>query len=102
MKSEEKNIKPFVEKDDYVRNLIAEVTEVAIQKQKRTYWHMPFVRVAATITLVATIGGFGWMYMTNKKVEEAPLDTFLSSLSDEEASLLENYYIEDIYLDDWE
>lgn len=102
MKSEERNIKPFVENDGYVERLVSEVTEVAISKHKTNNWYAPLMRVAAAVALVVTIGGAGWLYMDSKKVEEAPLDAFLSSISDEEASMLENYYVEDIILDEWE
>lgn len=102
MKSEERNIKPFVENDGYVERLVSEVTEAAISKRKNRNWYAPLMRVAAAVALVVTIGGSGWLYMNNQKVDEAPLDTFLSSISDEEASMLENYYIEDIILDEWE
>lgn len=102
MMSKERNTRPFVEKDGYVENLISEATEMAISKRDATSWYAPFARVAAVVALILTIGSTGWMYMNSKKAQEAPLDVFLNSISDEEASMLENYYIEEICFYEWE
>lgn len=102
MKSEERKINPFVENEGYVDRLVSEVTETAITKRKDTNRYALLMRAAAAMALVVTIGGVSWMYTNSQKVEEAPLDAFLNSISDEEASMLENYYVEDVYIEEWE
>lgn len=102
MKSEERKINLFVENEGYVDRLVSEVTETAITKRKDTNRYALLMRAAAAMALVVTIGGVSLLCMNSQKVEEAPLDAFLNSISDEEASMLENYYVEDVYIDEWE
>lgn len=92
---------PFVEDEDYVANIVSQVTENAINASQTKHWHMQFARIAASIAIVATIGCSGWLYMKHQKAQAAPLDTFLSSITDEEAAMLDYYYVEDLFIEEY-
>ncbi len=90
---------PYKEEEGYVAGIVARTTERAINTPGKVQRSIPFARIAASIAVMVTLGGSGWMYMKHKETQEAPLDTFLSSISDEEAEMLDYYYIEEIELD---
>lgn len=91
---------PYKEEEGYVAGIVARTTERAIDSQHTVHHrNIPFARIAASIAIMVTLGGAGWMYMKHQETQEAPLDTFLSSISDEEAEMLDYYYIEEIELD---
>lgn len=91
---------PFVEDEGYVESIVAKATDNAIRNHNSKFSYMPFVRIAASITIVVGLGCSGWMYMKHKEAQAAPLDTFLSNISDEEAEMLDYFYVEDLYIEE--
>ena len=91
---------PFVEDEGYVASLVSQVTENAVSNTGDKHRQTRFTLIAASIAIAATIFGAGWIYTSNKAADDAPLDTFLSSISDQEAAMLDYYYVEDLNIDD--
>lgn len=92
---------PFVEQEGYVAGIVTKVTENAISNPSGRHLRIKFAHIAASIAIVATVFCSGWVYMNNKAAEEAPLDTFLSSISDEEAAMLDYYCVEELYIEEY-
>lgn len=92
---------PFIEKEGYVTSIVTQATENAIRAPHGHRWQKQLTRIAASIVIVVSVGCSGWMYMKHLKAQSAPLDTFLSSITDEEAAMLDYYYIEDIYIEEF-
>lgn len=102
MKQNSKNkAMPFAEDDGYVERLVADVTETAISSPAVRRRRAPLARIAAMVAVVVGLGYSAWTYNTYREAQSAPLDTFLSSLSDEEAEMLECYYYDSPDMDDY-
>ena len=94
---------PFAENEEYVRQLVSDVTEKAI--------HQPRAKVvalrtwlAAAAAVILLLAGIGITYYNKVSANdslvaentEAPVEQFLNGLSDEEVQLLAYYEIEEI------
>lgn len=91
---------PYREDEGYINGIVEQATENAIRSASHgTNRSILFARIAASIAVMLTLGGWGWMYMKHREAQAAPLDTFLSSISDEEAEMLDYYYVEEIELE---
>ena len=94
---------PYRESDEYLNGLIEKSTEKAIlhHSAARRNWRRRLMAAsAAAVTLL--ILGFGLNLFNGREAQpvsmsnQSPLEEFLSSLSDEEASQLPFYEIEEI------
>lgn len=92
---------PFVEDEYYVADIVSQVTENAINKPHAPRWHIQCAHIAASIAITCTIGCSGWLYMKHQQAKAAPLDTFLSSITDKEAAMLDYYYVEDSFIEEY-
>ncbi len=92
---------PFVENEGYAENLVARATENAIHAPHAKRHSMQFARIAASIAIIAGIGCTGWMYTKHKAAQSAPLDTFLSSITDEETAMLDYYFVEEVQIEEY-
>lgn len=91
----------FTEDEAYVADLISTATEKAISQSRIIpMWQRSSARIAASIALVVSLGCSGWMYMKRQEAQAAPLETFLSSITDEETAMLDYFYVEDLYIDE--
>ena len=94
---------PFAESDEYVRQLVDNATEKALQ-QPKVKVHSLRVVLAAAAAIVLLIAGIGITYYNKVTAEaqltaqqtESPMEQFLDDLTDEEVQLLAYYEIEDI------
>lgn len=93
---------PFKEDQTYVGLLLADATDRAIRSQRSASHHLPLRRIAAILVLALTIGSTGWIYTDRQKVRQAPLDTFLDSMTEEEMAMLQDYCSDAILTYDWE
>lgn len=91
---------PYIEDEGYVTSIVSQATENAIHNTHSKHWYVSFARIAASVAIIAGIGYSGWIYMKHKEAQAKPLDTFLSNISDEEAEMLEYFYVEDLYLEE--
>lgn len=95
---------PYVERDDYLDDLINKATEKAIecksQKLHSSNHGILFyasISVAASLLLIA-----GWFWLNPRHEThiaqnvESPIDEFLDGLTDEEVMMLSYYEIEEI------
>ena len=110
MKTDNKKKMPFPETEQYVSDLIAEKTEIAIMESKheskREYYAKMSVKtlvgIAASVLFVLTICWNDLMPETEtmsqqtESVSKSPLDNFLANISDHEAQNIECYDIDDI------
>ena len=101
---------PFPETEQYVSDLIAEKTEMAIMESKhesqREYYAKTSVKtlvgIAASVLFVLTLCWNNLMPETEtvlkqtETVSKSPLDKFLANISDNEAQNIECYDIDDI------
>lgn len=92
---------PFTEADGYVEQLVAHATETAIRSAAVRRRHAPLARIAAMVAVLVTLGYSAWTYNSYREAQAAPLDTFLSSLTDEEAEMLKYHYDESLNMDDF-
>ncbi len=97
---------PFNEEDGYVEQLVDRSTEQAIRQSARNRSRtLPLRFVAAIAASVLLLLGATLIWYNTKdepqtlaKTEQQdPLDNFLNSITDEEASQIEFYEIEEIY-----
>ncbi len=94
---------PFSESEDYVRQLVDNATEKALQQPKAKTVSMHKMLAAAAVIIVL-LAGIGITYFdkiaTNDsltaKHSEAPIEQFLNGLTDDEVQLLAYYDIEEI------
>lgn len=110
MKTDNKKKMHFPETEQYVSDLIAEKTEMAIMESKheskREYYAKMSVKtlvgIAASVLFVLTICWNDLMPETEtmsqqtESVSKSPLDKFLANISDHEAQNIECYDIDDI------
>ena len=101
---------PFPETEQYVSDLIAEKTEMAIMESKhesqREYYAKTSVKtlvgIAASVLFVLTLCWNDSIPETEtvpqqtESVKNSPLDIFLANISDNEAQNIECYDIDDI------
>lgn len=101
---------PYAESQEYLDNLIANVTETAIEKgnsgrTQRILWPAVSIAAAAAVLLFVFIG------RNTEKPEpsiqiaqntESPMDDFLDGLSDDDLMQLSDYEVEEISLSDYE
>jgi hypothetical protein len=94
---------PFAENEEYVRQLVSNATEKAINQPRakvvalRTW-------IAAAAAVILLLAGIGITYYNKVAVNdplvaentEAPVEQFLNGLTDEEVQLLAYYEIEEI------
>lgn len=115
---------PFTESEDYLDNLISEVTEKAVNEghragsgnmgdrideafggiRRRIFWPVVSVAAAAAVLLVFILAGKDRQEpepsVQIAQVTESPVDAFLDGLSDEDLMELSSYETEDLsYLD---
>lgn len=91
----------FIENETYVSDLVSKATENAISHSRVIpMWQRPSARIAASIALVLTLSCSGWIYVRHQEAQAAPLDTFLSSITDEETAMLDFFYVEDLCIDE--
>ena len=93
---------PFKEDQTYVGQLLADATERAIRSQRTTTRSLTLRRMAAVLVFVLTIGSTGWIYMGQQRASQAPLDTFLDNMTEEELTMLQDYCTDATLTDDWE
>ena len=94
---------PFAESDEYVRQLVDNATEKALQQPKAKVHSLRIV-LAAAAAIVLLIAGIGITYYNKVTAEvqltaqqtDSPMEQFLDGLTDEEVQLLAYYEIEDI------
>lgn len=91
---------PFVENEGYVEHLIERATENALRRSQPQRRRIPFARIAASVAVVASLGYSAWAYVSYREAQAAPLDTFLSNISDDEAEMLNCYYDESLTMED--
>lgn len=93
---------PFCESDEYIASLVDKVTENAIAG-KSTRTRFPFMKMAASIAIIFTLGGAGWMFLHNDSAtqSQSPLDSFLCQITDEEAEQIMYYDIEELGVDNY-
>lgn len=103
---------PYVEPEDYARDLVARHTEYALnvgrQRSVRTLQRQRWAGVAASLLLV--LSGTLWLTLQQASTvdtvdmevpidrggQQSPLDAFLEGISDEEASFIECCEIEEV------
>ena len=94
---------PYRESEDYLNDLVNAATEKAITRHasaKRS-GHKGLMAISAAAVALVVIG-FGIAFFNAKDAQQAtmsspgPLDEFLNTLSDEEASQLQFYVMEEI------
>lgn len=109
MKTDNKKKMPFPETEQYVSNLIAEKTEMAIMgskhgSQSEYYAKMSvktLIGIAASVIFVLTLCWNDMMPETEtmpqrtESVSKSPLDNFLANISDYEAQNIDCYDIDD-------
>lgn len=93
---------PFKEDADYVALFLADSTERAIRSQHPTRSNRSLGRIAAMLIVLLSVGSTGWGLLHQHHANEAPLDTFLDSISEEEVSLLRDYCASEAQTLDWE
>lgn len=94
---------PYQESEEYLNDLIDKSTEKAIMQHSaaRKNWR-PMLMAASAAAVTLLILGFGLNLFNGREAQpvsmsnQSPLEEFLSSLSDEEASQLPFYEIEEI------
>lgn len=93
---------PFGESNEYVASLVSQATENAIAG-KRSRNRFPFMKMAASIAIIFTLGGAGWMFLHNDSAtqSQSPLDSFLCQITDEEAEQIMYYDIEELGVDNY-
>lgn len=98
------NIKmPYAESEQYLNQLIERATESAIRQQPKAQVRNLRSVLAAAAAIALLIAGAGITYHLHSTSAEplmaqqtaSPLDSFLDSLSDDEAELLAYYDIDD-------
>ena len=110
MKTDNKKEMPFPETEQYVSDLIAKKTELAIMESKheskREYYEKMSVKtlvgIAASVLFVLTLCWNDSIPKTEtvpqqtESVKNSPLDIFLANISDNEAQKIDCYDIDDI------
>ncbi|MBP3739131.1 MAG: hypothetical protein J6I72_08815 [Muribaculaceae bacterium] len=93
---------PYRESDDYVNHLIERCTSNAIEQHHHQPQRMVplwIISAAASAVLLLTAGITWWHLQrpaTITETEQGPLDRFLDNLSDEDASYITYYEMEEI------
>lgn len=93
---------PFKEDANYVPLLLAGATERAIRSKRAMSRNRPLIRIAAMLVILLTVGSTGWLVLNHQKAKNAPLDTFLDNMTDEELTMLQDYCEVDVFEEDWE
>jgi len=93
---------PFVEEEGYVERLVQQVTDRTVSQRRKSMQRTVLVRLAASIAAVAIIGGASSRFLSCSNIlsPDSPLDSFLAGLSDDEASQLDYYDIEEYYAEE--
>lgn len=96
---------PYVESEQYIDDLIVQMTEKAIKrhhkKNSNKRWSIIAISTAASVVLVIGIGSTLLHKQHNTDATVAlnaddPIDEFLNTLTDEEVAMLTDYEIEEI------
>ncbi len=92
---------PYKENEEYLDNLISEVTEKAIEKGRistqRILWPIISTAVAAAVLLFVFLGNIGNNHKptpTLAQNTDSPVDEFLENLSEDELMRLSYYDVE--------
>lgn len=93
---------PFKEEQSYVDLLLADATASALRSGHPVRQSRPLLRIAAMLIVLLTVGSTGWVLLHQHHSDEAPLDTFLDNISEEEVSLLRDYCASEALTHDWE
>lgn len=93
---------PFQEDKDYVAQMLAGATERAIRSRRPMRRNLPMTRIAAMLVILLTVGSTGWIYLNHRKTAQAPLDTFLENMSEEDLILLRDYCADESMANGWE
>ena len=93
---------PFGEDEGYVEQLLERAAKRALNHRNPHKQRLPLRRIVAMVTVLLAIGGMGWFLLGNPKSNQAPLDTFLESVTEEELVMLEDYCDEEMLASEWE
>ena len=101
---------PYQESEEYLDNLIANVTETAVEKgnsgrMQRILWPAVSIAAAAAVLLFVFIGRNSETPRPSVHIAqntESPMDDFLASISDEDLMQLTGYEMEEISASDFE
>ena len=101
---------PYAESQEYLDNLIANVTETAIEKgnsgrTQRILWPAVSIAAAAAVLLFVFIGRNAEKPEPSIQIAqntESPMDDFLAGISDEDLMQLTGYEMEEISASDFE
>lgn len=93
---------PFKEEQSYVDLLLADATASALRSGRPVRQSRPLLRIAAMLIALLTVGSTGWIYLNHRKTAQAPLDTFLENMSEEDLVLLRDYCADESMANGWE
>ncbi|MBQ3381967.1 MAG: hypothetical protein IJG54_01350 [Bacteroidales bacterium] len=101
---------PYQESEEYLDNLIANVTETAVEKgnsgrMQRILWPAVSIAAAAAVLLFVFIGRNSETPKPSVHIAqntESPVDDFLDGLSGDDLMQLSDYEVEEISLSDYE